>query len=81
MKMPMMITSIEFCHELAEVGIIPKDMLNNITNAKILLSPSNGAILSLEIVLDERIYEIVNPRVRKMFTVEQQEQERVMNHV
>jgi hypothetical protein len=76
-----MITSIEFCHELAEVGIIPKAMLNNITNAKILLSPGDGAILNLEIVLDDRIYEIVNPRVRKMFGVEQQEQEKVMNHV
>jgi len=69
-KHPRVITTPQFCQELAEVGIISKEMLDSITSANIVLNPGDIAILELRIILDERIYDIMDPRVRKTFTVE-----------
>ena len=52
------------------MGIISKEMLDSITSANIVLNPGDIAILELRIILDERIYDIMDPRVRKTFTVE-----------
>jgi hypothetical protein len=64
------VSSIDLARELAEVGIIPKNMLDNITNAKILIDPQNVAVLQLDIMLDSRIYNIMDPKARNLFTVE-----------
>jgi len=62
--------AVEFCRELAEVGIIPTDMMNSIVDVSIKLSPGGAATMVLDVLLDERIYKIMDPRIRKAFTVE-----------
>ena len=60
----------QFAKEMVAVGIIPEDMLNDILDIKILLNPQEVGQIQITLVMDERIYQIMDPKVRKMFTVE-----------
>jgi hypothetical protein len=69
-NVPKAVSSIEVCRELADAGIIPEEMLNRIASATIHLNPDDVAMLELHIVLDKRIYDMVDPRVRRIFAVD-----------
>jgi hypothetical protein len=64
------VRTIDFAKALADVGIIPYSMMNSITGFKVVCDPAAFVTIQLDVVLDERIYKIMNPRVRKLFTVD-----------
>jgi hypothetical protein len=69
----------EFAKAIAEAGLIAEDMLDMIADMGITMHPGNVATLEISLILDERIYDIIDPKKLKVSDQEQEPEAEVQD--
>jgi hypothetical protein len=55
----------EFCAAMAEAGIFPAAMLDQVTDVSVALNPAGLGLITITLAMDDRIYDVVNPRRKR----------------
>jgi hypothetical protein len=60
------VASYEFSQALVDAGLIPEDMIPRIADMGIVVHSGNIVTLEISLLLDDRIYDIINPKKLKL---------------